>query len=281
MSGTYVGDGKSRTGTEKVERRTVGADELAGSRLELSFADSGDGSGELGFEPRSVVRRECRRNDVLRPLEELVDDLGFVRAVAKTGECVHESLYAVLVVDDRRRVRTLERVRLVVDDDGPVAVAPEDIEAPMQQDAVLLERERTLGASTWKGCDAAGKLRRAIRVDEAGDPVELCIRRSRIPLAYRGLELAPRRGTGIVERDELQQPMDGISDLRRCESLLLLARGTSTGSRRKSENTFGEVPVRTALVQSKRAVGETPHIVEQRRRDFRQRGELDADVRGA
>ena len=93
---------------------------------------------------------EGRGDDGVGPLEELVDDLHFLGAGAETGERIDESLQAVLLLDDLLRQRLLEDVRLVVDDDGAAFLLVQDVEAPVEQHAVVLERERPLHACPGK-----------------------------------------------------------------------------------------------------------------------------------
>ena len=76
----------------------------------------------------------------------MVDDLDFLGAGAEARQRIDEPLQPVVVVDDLLRRAFLERVRLVVDDDRLVACELQDVEAAVEQDTVVLERERPLGA---------------------------------------------------------------------------------------------------------------------------------------
>ena len=91
-----------------------------------------------------------RRSNVVEttasgPLEEVVDDLDLVGAGAEARERVDEPLQPVVGLDDLLRRSLGERVRLVVEDERARAVAPEHVEAAVQEHAVVLERERPLG----------------------------------------------------------------------------------------------------------------------------------------
>src|SRR5688500_10878931 len=107
-------DGESRPCADEIKRRAVRAGEVTRRRMELACTDASDRSRELGLELRKIADRERRRDDVLWALEELIDDLGLVCTVAKTGERIHEPLQPVLGVHDLLRIRALEGVRLVV-----------------------------------------------------------------------------------------------------------------------------------------------------------------------
>ena len=89
-----------------------------------------------------LVRPDALRlYDLVRALEELVDDLDLLGAGPEARERVDESLQAVVVLDDLGRRALGERVRLVVEDERALAVAVEDVEAAVQEHAVVLERE--------------------------------------------------------------------------------------------------------------------------------------------
>ena len=89
-------------------------------------------------------------------LEELVRDLDLARAAAEADERVDEPLQHVLRLDDLTWLTTFERVRLVVDDERPVALVPEHVEPAAQHDVVVLERE-------WALRSSAGQARHALR----------------------------------------------------------------------------------------------------------------------
>ena len=80
------------------------------------------------------------------PLEERVHDLDLLGAGAEADQSVDEPLQPVLLLDDVRRVELAEEVRLVVDDERARPVGVEHVQAAVQQDAVVLEGERHLGA---------------------------------------------------------------------------------------------------------------------------------------
>ena len=136
----------SGAGANEVESRAVCARELARRGDEHACTDAGDRSRELGLELGEVVGRERRGDDVVRSLEELVGDLDLLRAVAKTGERIDEPLQPVLGVHDLVRVGAVQDVRLVVDDERLLVLAPEDVQPAVQEHAIVLERKRTLGA---------------------------------------------------------------------------------------------------------------------------------------
>ena len=83
---------EARPGADEVERRAVGADELARRRSKVAGADACDRTGELGFELGDVSSSERRRHDGVRPLEELVGDLDLGRPGPQAHERIDESL---------------------------------------------------------------------------------------------------------------------------------------------------------------------------------------------
>ncbi len=82
-----------------------------------------------------------------------------LRTCAEADERVHEPLQRVLGLDDLGRRSALERVRLVVDDERPRTVPPEDVEPAANDDAVVLEGERTLGPGAAQARDALREFR--------------------------------------------------------------------------------------------------------------------------
>src|SRR6478752_2784640 len=72
-----------RARADDVERGATRARELARPRRELPTLDPLDRRRELGLELRQLVAGERRRDKVVRALEELVDDLGLLRAGAE------------------------------------------------------------------------------------------------------------------------------------------------------------------------------------------------------
>ena len=79
--------------------------------------DAGDAGAQLGLELRQLRTAEHGRDDRVRALEEVVDDLDLLRAGAEAGECVDEALQPVVVLDDLLGRSLVERVGLVVDDE--------------------------------------------------------------------------------------------------------------------------------------------------------------------
>ena len=142
-------------GADEVERRAVRAGELARRRPEVARTNACDRSGKLRLQLGDVSAGERRRHDVARPLEELVRDLDLGRPGPQADERVDEPLQPVLGLDDLGRLAPFERVRLVVDDQRPLALLPEDVEPATDEDAVVLERERPLRARAAKSWRAA------------------------------------------------------------------------------------------------------------------------------
>jgi hypothetical protein len=71
----------------------------------------------------------------------VVDDLDALCAGAEARERVDEPLQAIVLLDDLRGRRLLEQVRLVVHDERALAVEVHRVDEPVQQHAVVLERE--------------------------------------------------------------------------------------------------------------------------------------------
>ncbi len=84
---------------------------------------------------------ERRRDDGVRPLEEVVDDLDLLGSGAEAGERVDETLQRVVGLDDLLRRRVADQVRLVVQDERPRPAVVQDVEKAVQEDAVVLEGE--------------------------------------------------------------------------------------------------------------------------------------------
>src|SRR5581483_4035211 len=155
-----------RAGADEVESGAAAARELARRGRELPRVDARDRRRELGLERRKLEPEERRRDDGVRPLEEVVDDLDLVGARAEACERVDEPLQPVARLDDLLRRLLGERVRLVVEYERVRAAAPEDVEPAVQEDAVVLEREGPLGHRAREPRDAAGEVGRAVRGDE-------------------------------------------------------------------------------------------------------------------
>ena len=77
----------------------------------------------------------------------------------------------------------------------------------------------------------------------------------------------------------LQKPVDGVAELGSRERSLLVARSLRSGPWRQTEDALGEVPVGAALEQGKRAVGQSPDVVQRRSRNVRELRQLDAQTR--
>ena len=131
--------------------------------------------------PATCVARERRRDDGVRALEEVVDDLDVLRAGAEARERIDEPLQAVVALDDLLRRRLADQVRLVVDDERARAVEVHDVDEAVQQHAVVLEREVPLLLHAVERRDAPRELGVAVRDDERADPLELVVADGRIP----------------------------------------------------------------------------------------------------
>src|SRR5439155_2645372 len=116
---------QARTGADEVECRTARAGELARRRAKVSPPNPRDRLGKLPFEHGDVGRGERGGDDLVGALEELVGDLDLLRAVAQARKGVDEPLQTVLGLCDRRGIRAVEGIRLVVHDERMGPVAPE------------------------------------------------------------------------------------------------------------------------------------------------------------
>ncbi len=151
-----------------------------------------------------------------------VDDLDLVCPGPEAGECVHEPLQAIVVLDDLVGRVLRQRVRLVVEHERLAALTPQNVEPAVQQDAVVLERERTLGPARSRGprCAARAPTRSRrrrtppMRASSSASAVG-------IPLA------APRRARArpAPGSRQLEQPVHGVADLGRRKPRLARADG--------------------------------------------------------
>ena len=85
------------------------------------------------------------------------------------------------------------------------------VDAAVEQDAVVLERERPLGGRALERGDACAQLRLAVRGDEGTDPLELLVGHGRVARANELGEIL-----GHVRRaqvDALEQRVHRVSDL--------------------------------------------------------------------
>ena len=121
-----------------------------------------------------------------------------------------------------------------------------------------------------------------MRGDEVCDSLQIGLGDRRIPRTNRLLELCARRRTRIVERNELEQTVYGVSDLGPCQhaSLFVFDNGVGAGNRRQPDDPFGEVAIRAAFEERQRAVRELPNVVCRRRGQVEKRRELEADGSG-
>ena len=239
------GAAKPRPCTDDVERRTAGTGELARGGNELPCADRGDRLGQLGFEGRQLRPLERVRDDRIGSLEEVVDDLDLLRPGAEAGERVDEPLQAVVGLDDLLRAPLGQRVRLVVEHERARSLALEHVEPPVQEDAVVLEREGPLRPRSGEPGDPTGELGLAVgarRIPRSGRAP----RRSRPGTrSARARRPAARRG----EIDELEQPVHGVADLGRGEPGAAGQRAARIGrahARRRARRSSGRSSARRA-----------------------------------
>ena len=135
----------------------------------------------------------------------------------------------------------------------------EDVQPSVQEDAVVLERERPLRPGSRERRDPPREVGLAVRRDEAGDPRQLVLGHGRIP----GTNLLDVRRRGRRQVDELEQAVDGVPDLGRGQPALpgnrsVRVRGPHAG------HPLGVVAVRAALEERERAVREPAHVVKRR-----------------
>ena len=236
--------------------------------MKVARIDARDRLAQLGLELRELRPLEDRRDDCVGALEEVVDDLDLVGTCAEARERIDEPLQAVVVLDDLVRGPLLQRVRLVVDDERAAAVELQDVQAAAQENAVVLERERTLRARAGEGRDAARQVGLAVRAHEAGDPLELLVADARIPTLHERDEIVGRQR--LLEVDELEQPVDGVADLG-CRKPGRPGRRVALVRRTHADDTLGVVAIRAALEQREGAEGEPAHSVERRSRNVGER----------
>ena len=126
----------------------------------------------------SLIAPEGRLDELVRPLEELVDDLDLLGARAEARERVDEPLQPVLGLDDLGGRALAEHVRLEVGDERAAAVQVEDVEHAVEEHAVVLECERPLGRDARRAPRA-----RAASVDPQYASTRPPIRASSSPVA--------------------------------------------------------------------------------------------------
>ena len=204
-----------RPGADDVERRAAGAGELARRRAELAGADAARSPPRAP--PRARARRRARTSSRRRrpaargsgrrprPPPRRRGSTRARRRAAAAGSRPRRSPSGVALG---------ERVRLVVEDERARPVALEHVEPPVQQHAVVLERERPLGPGARERRDPPRQLRVAVGLDEAPRSAP-APRRSR-PDTRRAPARRPARA-GAAQVDELEQPVDGVADLGRGE----------------------------------------------------------------
>ena len=90
--------------------------------------------------------------------------------------------------------------------------------AATDEHAVVLEDERSLGLRAGEPRKPLRELGCAIRVDERGDPLQLVVGRIGVPPSNRELELRAIGRGGSVQRNDFEQTVDGVADLRRGET---------------------------------------------------------------
>ena len=208
------------------------------------------------------ARAKVRRDDGVGALEEVVDDLDLLGPGAEARERVDEPLQPVLGLDDLLRRALGERVRLVVEDERPRPVAMKDVEPSVQEDAVVLERERPLRPAPRQASRSAARGRNSqYDATKRGDPRQLLVGHRRIPGAH--LLDVRQRGRGQV--DELEQAVHRVADLGRDQPASpgdrpVRVRGPHAG------DPLGVVAVRAALEERERAEREPAHVVQRRLR---------------
>ena len=131
--------------------------------------DCSDRGGEFRLELRHLVAGERAPHGVFGPLEKDVGDFDLIGARAERGQRVHEPLQRIVVLERFLRGQVLEAVRLVIDDESPVVPEAEEIEAPVEKDAVVLEGERELRLRLGAGSKLGRERRGMPGVDERRD----------------------------------------------------------------------------------------------------------------
>ena len=145
----------------------------------------------------------------------MVDDLDLLEAGPEAGQRVDEPLETVVALDQLLRRRLLEDVGLVVDDEGTPSVTVEDVEAAVQEDAVMLEGEGPLGRRARKRGDARGQLRVAVGGHEPGDALELLVGGRGVACPYGFRKSLPLGRPWGEEIECFEQEMDAVADLGR------------------------------------------------------------------
>ena len=199
----------------------------------------------------------------------MVDDLDLVHTGAEARERVDEPLQTVVGFDDLLRRPLRERVRLVVEHERPPLLDVEDVEAAVQEDAVVHERERPLGARAREPRDPPRQLGAAVGLDERTDPRQLVVGDRGIPRPHLLQLRRSRRG----QVDDLQQAVHRVADLGR-DQTGLPGDGSVRPRLTHPGDALGVVAVRAAFEERERAVGKTAHVVQRRLRqrlDRRQR----------
>ena len=141
----------------------------------------------------------------------------------------------------------------------------------------MLERKRSLRSSACKRGKPTCEPRSAIRVDQARDAVELVVRGGRVPRTHHLVQLGThgrgRRAQGHV----LEQAMDRVPDLGAREPASARRTDAPRGDRGQPQDPFREVPVRAALEERERAVGQSADVVQWRRRRRVQHRQFEPD----
>ena len=75
----------------------------------------------------------------------MVNDLDLLGAGTEAGQRVDQLLQPVVLRDDLVWFALGQRVRLVIQNEGAWAFPVEDVDAPVQEDAIVLEGEGQLG----------------------------------------------------------------------------------------------------------------------------------------
>jgi hypothetical protein len=186
----------------------------------------------------------------------VVDDVDLLHAGAEARERVDEPLQAVVALDDLLRRPLRQRVRLVVEHERPPAIDVQDVEAAVQEHAVVLEGERPLGPRAGERRDPGGEGRAAVRRHERLDPLELLLGDGRVP----GTHLLDARRDGRGQIDQLEQPVHSVADLRRRETVCAWDGPVRLGGAH-ARDALSVVAVGAAVEERERAVGEPAHVV--------------------
>ena len=138
----------------------------------------------------------------------------------------------------------------------------------MEQDAVVLERERALRPRSGKSCDAARELGLAIRANETADPLELVVAHPRIPATDAYGQIVRREW--LLQVHELEEAVDRVADLRRSEARRT-GHGASLVGRPHADDPLGVVAVRAPVEQRERTERKASNAMDRRHGNLAER----------